>query len=104
MTPEEYETCLGTIEEFKTNFKYYSLIFIGMSLSFTYWQRAFLPKFFYSFSVALGCLAGGLYAFQKTGYYFTERLDMLGKEYELSRMVKQDIFDTRPDLDSGMRA
>lgn len=40
----------------------------------------------------------------KTGWFFVERLDKLGKEYELSRMIKQDIFDTRPDLDSGMRA
>ena len=29
---------------------------------------------------------------------------MLGKDYELSRLLKQDIFDTRGDLDSGMRA
>ena len=29
---------------------------------------------------------------------------MLGNRYELSRLIKQDIFDTRPDIDSDIRA
>jgi hypothetical protein len=49
-------------------------------------------------------LLGGTFAAIKTGRSAIEDLDKLGKEYELSRLVKQDIFDTRSDLDSGMRA
>ena len=40
----------------------------------------------------------------KTSWYFVEQMDRLGEEYELSRIVKQDIFDTRPDMDTSMRA
>jgi hypothetical protein len=52
----------------------------------------------------MGLFAGVTYGSIKTGWYFVEKLDALGKDYELSRMIKQDIFDTRPDLDSGLRA
>ena len=40
----------------------------------------------------------------KSGYFGIEQLDKLGKEYELSRLIKQDIFDTRPDVDADIRA
>ena len=75
-----------------------------MSLGFTYWQRIFLPRGFYPFALMMGFMAGGMYGTIKTGWYFVEKVDALGKEYEISRMMKQDIFDTRPDLDSGLRA
>jgi hypothetical protein len=52
----------------------------------------------------MGLMAGGMYGTIKTGWYFVEKVDALGKDYEISRMMKQDIFDTRPDLDSGIRA
>lgn len=104
LTPEEYETCLRSIEELKANVKYYSFGFLGMSVGFTYWQRMYLPRGFFPFAVLIGAFAGVTYGSIKTGWYFVEKLDQLGKDYELSRMVKQDIFDTRPDLNSGMRA
>lgn len=104
LTPEEYETCLRSIEELKSNIKYYSLGFAGLALGFTYWQRVYIPRAFFPFSVLLGATAGIVYGSIKTTLFFVERLDQLGKEYELSRMIKQDIFDTRPDLDSGTRA
>ena len=47
---------------------------------------------------------GAAYGAIRTGWFLVERIDSLGKEYEISRLMKQDIFDTRPDLDSGMRA
>lgn len=78
--------------------------FTALSLSFTYWQRIFLPRGFYPFAVMMGVFAGTVYGGIKTGWYAVEKFDALGKEYELSRMIKQDIFDTRPDLDSGQRA
>lgn len=104
LTPEEYETCLRAKQELTANIKYYTLGFVSLSLGFTYWQRIFLPRGFYPFALFMGCFAGFTYGSIKTGFYFVEQLDALGRDYELSRMVKQDIFDTRPDLDSGMRA
>ena len=88
----------------KANVKYYSFGFLGLSVGFTYWQRMYLPRGFFPFAVVMGAFAGVTYGSIKTGWYFVEKLDQLGKDYELSRMVKQDIFDTRPDLDSGTRA
>ena len=88
MTPEEYETVLECLNEFKINAKYYSFIFGSLAIGFTYWQRIFLPRMFYPFALLTGCVAGSMYAALKTGWYFTERMDMLGKDYELSRMIK----------------
>ena len=51
-----------------------------------------------------GTIAGSSYGLIRTGWHIVENLDALGKEYEISRMIKQDIFDSRPDIDSGMRA
>jgi hypothetical protein len=104
LTPEEYETCLRSIDELKLNIKYYSVGFIGLSIAFTYWQRVYLPKGFFPFAVLAGATAGAFFGSIRTARYFIERLDMLGKDYELSRMVKQDIFDTRSDIDSSTRA
>ena len=103
-TPEEYETLLLCISELKANMRYYAFGFSILAFSFTYWQRSFLPRGFHIFSLMVGASAGVAYASIKTSLMFIEKMDALGKEYELSRMVKQDIFDTRPDLDSGMRA
>lgn len=63
-----------------------------------------MPRTFFLFSVLCGAAAGGAYGCIRTGWYLAERVDALGKDYEISRMMKQDIFDTRPDLDSGTRA
>ena len=104
LTPEEYETLLRCTSELKTNVKYYTTMFVGMSLGFTYWQRIFLPRGFYPFAMFMGLFAGVTYGSIRTGFFFVEKLDALGRDYELSRMIKQDIFDTRPDLDSGQRA
>jgi hypothetical protein len=64
----------------------------------------YLPKPFFLFSGAIGIAIGGLYGCVRTSLFFVEQMDALGKDYELSRVMKQDIFDTRPDLDSGKRA
>ena len=79
-------------------------MFLGLASGFTFWQRMYLPKGFWIFTWTFGALSGIAFASIKTGYYGIEQLDKLGKEYELSRMVKQDIFDTRTDLDSDVRA
>jgi hypothetical protein len=52
----------------------------------------------------MGLVTGATYGTIRTSWYFVNQLDKLGRDYEISRMIKQDIFDTRPDLDSGMRA
>lgn len=104
LTPEEYETVQDCIRELKTNSKYYSVGFATMALSFSYWQRVYLPRKFHIWSVIVGGFAGVTYATVKTSLYAAERIDMLGKDYEISRMVKQDVFDTRRDLKSGERA
>ena len=57
-----------------------------------------------AFSIAMGFFTGMAYSAIRTGWYAVEKVDSLGKEYEISRLMKQDIFDTRPDLDSSTRA
>ena len=104
MTPEEYETVMLAINEFKLNMKVYATIGVVTTMSFSYWQRAYLPRWFYGIAFATGALTGSLYGIIRTGWYFCESIDALGKDYEISRMLKQDIFDSRPDIDSGMRA
>lgn len=88
LTPEEYETVLRTKEELLANVKCYTVGFVGLSLCFTYWQRIFLPRGFYPFAILMGAFAGVTYGSIKTGWYFVEKLDQLGKDYELSRMIK----------------
>ena len=104
LTPEEYETVLDCVETLKKNATIYIPFFLGGSLAFTYWQRMFLPKSFYFFAVFMGIFAGSMFAAIKTGTYAAVSIDKLGKEYEISRLMKQDIFDTRPDVDSAIRA
>ena len=79
-------------------------MFLLASLSFNYWQRQYVPRKFYAYCIGMSCIAGPLFASIKTSWFFVEKLDKLGQEYELSRMMKQDIFDTRPDMDTAMRA
>ena len=64
----------------------------------------FLPRSFWLFTWTFGIFSGVAFSAIRTGYYGIEQLDKLGKEYELSRLVKQDIFDTRPDVNSDVRA
>ena len=104
LTPEEYETILRGLEEVKLNAKLYSCVFMSAALGFTYWQRHVLPRAFYPFAFTIGMCTGCAYGLIRTGSYIVESVDALGKDYEISRMMKQDIFDTRPDLDAGMRA
>ena len=104
MTPEEYETILRSLEECKVNIKLYAFMFSTAAVSFSYWQRHVLPRVFYPFALCTGIMTGCAYGTIRTGAFAVERVDALGKDYEISRMMKQDIFDTRPDLDAGMRA
>ena len=104
LTPEEYETVLFCIDEYRANCKIYAFMFTTTGLAFNYWQRAFLPRSFYFFTLSMGLFSGYAYASLRTAWYMVERVDALGKDYELSRIVKQDIFDTRPDMDSAQRA
>ena len=90
--------------ELKANMKYYTLTFLTMALAFNYWQRQFVPRKFYAFSLGMSCFTGVVFGGVKTSWYFVEQLDKLGSNYELSRMMKQDIFDTRPDMNTAMRA
>ena len=104
LTPEEYETILRALAEVKLNAKLYACCFAGATLGFTHWQRHVLPRSFYPFALIVGAAAGASFGLIRTGAYIAESVDALGKDYEISRMMKQDIFDSRPDLDSGMRA
>ena len=103
-TPEENETLETCLHELKTNMKYYTAIFLSASMAFNFWQRRFVPRKFYLFSFGVSCFAGTVFATAKTSWYYVEMMDKLGQEYELSRMMKQDIFDTRPDMNTAMRA
>lgn len=103
LTPEEYETILNTITEFKANAKLYSLTFGLTAFAFLFWQRRFVPTWYMILATGSGSLAGATYGCLRTSWYFVESVDKLGKDYELSRMIKQDIFDSRPDLDSSTR-
>ena len=104
LTPEEYERVIGSIEELKVNCKVYALYFGLFTTGFAYWQRRFIPKSFIGFGALMGISSGIAYGCIRTGWYFVEQVDSLGKDYEISRLVKQDIFDTRPDIDSSTRA
>ena len=95
---------LLSINEAKLNMKLYAMAFTAATLGFTYWQRSFLPNWFYLIAVSSGVLAGACYGVIRTGWHVVENLDALGKDYEISRLMKQDIFDHRPDIDSSMRA
>lgn len=104
MTPEEYEAIVDSVEELKANCKVYALEFTTFSLAFTYWQRRFVPRSFFLFAAVIGSATGIGYGLIRTGWYFAEKVDQLGRDYEISRVMKQDIFDSRPDLDSSTRA
>ena len=49
-------------------------------------------------------MAGSTLAFIMTYKSLLLDLDKLGKEYELSMIVKQDIFDVHPELNPSQRA
>lgn len=104
LTPEEYETIILCIDELKVNSAVYALQFGAATAAFAYWQRRFIPRSFMAFSIFMGVAAGFAYSTIRTGWFVVEKVDSLGKEYEISRLMKQDIFDTRPDLDSSTRA
>ena len=88
MTPEEYETILFTVDEFKANSKVYALGFVSFGMGFTYWQRSYLPRPFYAFALGMGLAGGYLFGALRTTWYLVEQVDALGKDYELARMVK----------------
>ena len=88
MTPEEYETILRCLEEFKVNAKMYAFLFSFAAVSFSYWQRHVLPRAFYPFALVTGIATGSAYGIIKTGAFAAERVDALGKDYEISRMMK----------------
>ena len=103
-TPEETETLDTCLQELKANCKYYCSISVTATLAFNYWQRAFVPRKFYFFSLGTAMVAGTIFGGVRTSWFFVEQMDRLGSNYELSRMMKQDIFDTRPDMNAAMRA
>ena len=88
MTPEEYETILLTLHEAKMNAKLYAFSFATFALGFTYWQRAFVPRSFFALSLTVGTLTGATYGVIRTGWHLVENVDALGKDYEISRMMK----------------
>ena len=103
-TPEEHETIMRCYYEAKLNMKLYALGCSAAMLSFAYWQRTVLPRWFFFLAFTVGGLAGSTYGLVRSGFFLVEEIDKLGKDYEISRMMKQDVFDSRPDIDSGMRA
>lgn len=98
LTPEEYETVLRCKAEFQSNCKRYIFYTSAACCAFTFWQRQFLPRSFFVFSLLIGVAGGVSLGTLMSGGYFVQSLDKLGKEYEISRIMKQDIFDTRPDI------
>ena len=72
LTPEEYETILHSLHEAKLNIKLYSFLFTGMTFGFTYWQRAYLPRWFYLVSLTVGGLTGASYGLIRTGWHIVE--------------------------------
>ena len=88
MTPEEYETVLLSLHDAKLNAKLYASAFTLGALGFTYWQRSFVPRWFFAVSISVGALAGLSYGVIRTGWHLVENLDALGKDYEISRMMK----------------
>jgi hypothetical protein len=79
---------LVSLNELRVNIKCYSLTFVALAIGFTHWQRIYLPRGFYPFALLMGAFSGVSYGSIKTGWYFVEKLDALGKDYELSRMIK----------------
>ena len=95
---------MSSWNEAKVNMKLYAAFFTALAFGFTYWQRAHITKTFYIVPLVIGCTTGAVYGAIRTGAHFVEAMDRLGKDFESARIVKQDIFDTRPDIDAGMRA
>lgn len=87
-TPEEYETVLDWLYVMKLNCKKYSIYFSAFTLSFVYWQRMFLPRWFFLPASLFGVFMGTTYGIISSSRIIIENLDKLGKEYQLSRMVK----------------
>ena len=104
VTPEEYETIMSCVHEASLNVKLFGCSFAAATMGFSYWQRSVLPRWFFFLALFVGGFAGTTYGVVRTGWHLVEKIDALGKDYEISRMIKQDIFDSRPDIDSGMRA
>jgi len=79
---------LLSLNEAKLNVKLYGSMFTLGALGFTYWQRTYVPRWFYAISLTVGALAGVSYGVIRTGWHLVENLDALGKDYEISRMMK----------------
>ena len=90
--------------ELKTNITYYTSGLLAATMGFNFWQRQYVPRKFYVFSIFSSMMAGTMLGCVKTSWYYVEQMDKLGQEYELSRVMKQDIFDTRSDMNSAQRA
>jgi len=88
LTPEEYETALLCIEELKANSKIYALEFGFAATAFTYWQRRFIPRSFMFFAILVGTSTGAAFGAIRTAWFFAEKFDSLGKDYEASRVMK----------------
>ena len=58
----------------------------------------FLPRWFYGVTFVFSLSAGAMLSVIQAYREFVINLDKLGKEYELSRMIKQNLFDTHPEL------
>jgi len=80
-TPEEYETVLDWLAVMKLNCKKYSCYFGALTLSFVYWQRSYLPRWFFLPACVFGVLVGSTYGVLKSSRVIIESLDKLGKEY-----------------------
>ena len=59
-----------------------------MAVGFNYYQRMFLPRKFYVVSFLSSGVLGAVSGAAKTSWYFIEKMDQLGDNYELARMVK----------------
>ena len=88
LTPEEYEVIMSCIDELKANAKLYACEFGLAATVFSYWQRRFIPRTFIFFSILVGAGTGAAFGAIRTGWYLVEKVDALGKDYEISRLMK----------------
>lgn len=77
-----------SLHEVKLNAYLFGTGFATAALGFTYWQRVYLPRWFHFFGASVGILTGASYGLIRSGWHIVENLDALGKEYEISRMMK----------------
>lgn len=90
-TPEEQEYLELCRDEFKTNVLKYSAIGTGAIGINNFIFRSRLPRTFQIAGIAFGAITGGIYGTLTSIDFTMKKLESLGPEYQLGKMVQDEI-------------